>query len=305
MAGKLSFVVSAVVLMMICFTAAARYRPVVLAPGLFCGDEGGMPVIAAWLQKEYPGIYIQNYTINHWASLLIDMNDQVDNLAKLIQGDPNLADGFDLIGHSQGGLVTRGYLQRYNNPPVHNWISLAGPQGGVFGVPDFNDWCPDDTCPWINEIFSELLEKGFTEPLLQHLVTFAQYWKDPLHMNLFLNTSGFIADLNNERPIKNASYKANNLKLNSMTLLLAELDHIVVPKETEWFGFFQDGSDSILQNLTETPTYQGDWIGLKSLDQQGKLSLLRVNCTHQDMPAEACKEYTWPIIKSLTGGQLP
>jgi palmitoyl-protein thioesterase len=258
--------------------AAQRFRPVVLAPGLFCGDEGGIPSIAGWLHAEYPGIYIQNYTINHWASLLVDLDQQVENLAALIQSDPNLTDGFDMVAHSQGALVTRGYIQRYNNPPVHNWISLAGPNGGVFGVPDFNDWCPDDTCPWINDIFSELVEKGLTEPFLQDFVTFASYWKDPLHMSLFRNASAYLADINNERSVKNSTYRRNNLALNSMTLVLAELDHIVVPKESEWFGFFQDGSDSVMQNLTQTPTYLGDWIGLKTLDQQGKLHLLSAKC---------------------------
>lgn len=299
-----SFTSLILVVLLTISAAVARYRPVVLVPGLFCGDEGGMPAIASWLQAEYPGIYIQNYTINHWMSLLVDMNTQVDNLAKLIQGDPNLTNGFDLIGHSQGGLVTRGYIERYNDPPVHNWISLAGPQGGVYGVPDFNDWCPDDMCPWLNSIFSELVEKGFTEPVLQNLVTFAQYWKDPLHMSLFLNTSAYIADINNERPVKNATYRENIISLNQMTLVLAELDHIVVPKETEFFAFFADGSDSVIQNLTETPTYVGDWIGLKTLDQSGKLHMVSVNCTHQDLPANVCKSVTWPIIKMQTGGEI-
>jgi len=298
---KFSHIVVVAFVLLAAFVADAKYRPVVLVPGLFCGDEGGIPQIAAWLQGAYPGIYIQNYTINHWMSLLVDMNTQVANLAALISGDPNLADGFDLIGHSQGGLLTRAYIERFNQPAVHNWISLAGPQSGVYGVPDLNDWCPDDICPWLDVIFSELVEKGFTEPLLQDLVTFAQYWNDPLNHALFLNSSAFIADVNNERATKNATYKANMVSLNSATLLLAELDHIVVPKESEFFGFFQDGSDSIVQNLTETPTYKGDWIGLRTLHTTGKLNMHRVNCSHQGMPGNIL---VWPIIKSLTGGQI-
>ena len=283
---------------------AATYRPVVLVPGLFCGDEGGIPEIAQWLQQTYPGIYIQNYTINHWMSLLVDMNTQVDNLAKLIQADPNLKDGFDVVAHSQGALVSRGYIERYNNPPVHNYVSLGGPQGGVFGVPDLNDWCPDDICPWLNTIFSYLVEEGFTEPILQSLVTFAQYWKDPLHMPLFLNTSAFIADVNNERAVKNATYKQHVTSLNHMVLVMAEMDHIVVPKETEFFAFFADGSDSVIQNLTSTPTYQGDWIGLQTLDKTKRLSLHAVNCTHQNLPRPVCKDMVWPIVQRWTGEQL-
>ena len=42
------------------------------------------------------------------------------------------------------GLVTRAFIERFNDPPVHNWISLAGPQFGVYGVPDFNALCPPE-----------------------------------------------------------------------------------------------------------------------------------------------------------------
>mgnify|MGYP005849249165 CR=1 FL=1 len=64
-------------------------------------------------------------------SLEIYINEQVDIFARAVQADPNLKDGFNLIGHSQGGLITRAYIERYNNPPVYNYISWAGPHFGV------------------------------------------------------------------------------------------------------------------------------------------------------------------------------
>ena len=42
------------------------------------------------------------------------------------------------IGFSQGTLITRGYIQLYNKPQVINYISLAGPQAGQFGIPYIN-----------------------------------------------------------------------------------------------------------------------------------------------------------------------
>jgi len=48
-----------------------------------------------WLSEAYPGIYIKNVEIGdgYWDSFFMKMSDQVDNFAKQIQSDPNLAKG--------------------------------------------------------------------------------------------------------------------------------------------------------------------------------------------------------------------
>jgi palmitoyl-protein thioesterase len=124
----------------------AEYRPVVLLPGLLSGcnnvGQGCLTDVAHSLRTAYPGIYIWNYTITGWDSLLIDLNTQVVNLFNGVNADPHLAHGFDIVAHSQGALLARGYIERYNSPQVHNLVSLAGPVNGVYGVPDFNALCP-------------------------------------------------------------------------------------------------------------------------------------------------------------------
>lgn len=71
-------------------------------------------------------------------SLAVSVSEQVAQFAATVKNDSRLAQGFNLIGHSQGGLITRAYIERYNNPPVYNYVSLAGPFDGVYGVPAFN-----------------------------------------------------------------------------------------------------------------------------------------------------------------------
>jgi len=284
--------------------ATAAYRPVVLIPGLFCGDEGGIPEISGWLHAAFPGIYIYNYTIDHWASLLVELNVQVSNLAAGVAADPNLRNGFDIVAHSQGTLVARGFIERVNSPPVHNFVSLAGPVNGVYGVPDFNELCPDNICPWLAEIMSLISEGGYTEPVLQHLVTFAQYWHDPLNYQAYLNSSDFLADVNNERQQVNATYRANFIKMNSLVLIKAGKDRIVVPPESEHFGFFALGNDTQVVPMQQTRLYTEDLFGLKTLDQAGKIHMYEVPCGHQNMPRDVCKNFTWPIIQQWTGGSL-
>lgn len=100
--------------------------------------------------SRHAGIYVHNAEVGNGKtdSLFMEINKQCDALAANISGDPKLANGFDIIGHSQGGLLTRCYVERYNDPPVHNLISWAGPEQGVYGVPDFN-------IPWLDKIMSE------------------------------------------------------------------------------------------------------------------------------------------------------
>jgi hypothetical protein len=65
----------------------------------------------------------------------------------------------------KGALVARGFIERFNFPRVHNLVSLAGPVTGVYGVPDFNELCPDNVCPWLAKIMSKIAEGGYTEPV--------------------------------------------------------------------------------------------------------------------------------------------
>ena len=119
--------VIALLLLVGCIDGAAnRTRPVVLMHGLLATAEA-MDHIEGWLKADFPGIYVHNAEIGHkdpkLDSLFISMNDQLSMFAQQLAADPNLADGFDLIGHSQGALLTRSYLERYQNHKVHNYIS--------------------------------------------------------------------------------------------------------------------------------------------------------------------------------------
>ena len=46
-----------------------------------------------------------------------------------------------------------------------------------------------------------------------------QYWHDPLHFETYVEKSQFIAEINNERPVKNASYAENLAKLENFVLV--------------------------------------------------------------------------------------
>lgn len=82
--------------------------------------------------------------------IFMHMDDQVQTYCDNVRNDPNLANGyinkqndyfiliynisiirFNAIGFSQGTLITRGYVERCNDPPVFNYIGWVGPQDGI------------------------------------------------------------------------------------------------------------------------------------------------------------------------------
>ena len=68
------------------------------------------------------------------------MNTNVDKFYENIQKDPQLknAPWINCVGFSQGNSLCRGYIQRYNNPPVANFLSVHGTVSGVAGFPNCN-----------------------------------------------------------------------------------------------------------------------------------------------------------------------
>jgi palmitoyl-protein thioesterase len=67
------------------------------------------------------------------------MNVLVDEACQQVRDDPELADGYNAVGFSQGALFIRALAQRCSSPPVRTLISVGGPQQGIFGLPH----CPN------------------------------------------------------------------------------------------------------------------------------------------------------------------
>jgi len=279
----------------------AAFRPVALMHGLDASAEA-MKGAEQWIKADFPGIYTHNIEIGNglYDSFFMPIEKQVEAFVKVVRADPNLAHGFNLVCHSQGGLLARAYIERYNNPPVHNFITWSTPHAGVYGVPDFNVLCPDKDCPWLNEIFSDLLE-GKAEFLQDH-IAFAAYWRDPMNVTAFKAKNKFLADINNMRATKNATYRTNMASLNAFLAMYTSRDGIVIPNTSPWFQFYADNSMEEVVPLRQTDTYLGDWIGLQTLDKAGKLFTHQCNCSHQDYPRPDCKWaydlYTRPLLNN-------
>merc|ERR1712215_329056 len=159
-------------------------------------------------------------------SVLMRANDQVSYVCDLISGDPNLADGYNALGISQGGLMMRGVAQRCPNPPMRNFITFGSPHQGVFGVPE----CEATVGSYeLCELVRRLLSEGAYIPWIQDLVAPAQYWHDPFNQTAFLVGSHYLADINNEKEEHNTDYKESLMGLENLVLSMWNQDTTIIP----------------------------------------------------------------------------
>ena len=59
-------------------------------------------------------------------------------------------------------------------------------------------------------------------------------------------------------------------------------DRVVHPKESEWFGYYNEYHETI--NLRDSPDYVNDLIGLRTLDEAGKLYFYSNAGDHMNFP---------------------
>jgi len=260
------------------------YRPFVVMHG-HASNANSMNTLVGWVQQDLPGIYIKNVEIGdgRLSAIFMNLNKQTEDFAEQLAADPALQNGYNMLGYSQGALITRAFVERFNSPQPYNWISLAGPNGGQFGLGTIPDWLFNLVAPLIRRIPYS--------PLVQSTFCFAQYWKNPFNFGFYLKRSKFLADINNERDVKNPLYKANMLKLNNAILMFSDTDNVIRPQISGWFEFYNAGQDKVCTQLDHTPFWTQDFIGIRALNEINRLQMFETDCLHDEHHQEPCKDF--------------
>jgi len=264
--------------------AAAEGVPIVMMHGMgdFATNPMGMVPIGKMIASN-ANAYVHSVEICSKASdlsgcatqdqrngFLMTMDDQVDQFARVVKADPKLAQGFNAVGFSQGNTVIRGYIHRYNSPPVKSFVSMHGVMMGVAAIPK----CPINVTGLgvICKSVDALAALGVYTRYVQDHLAQANYYRDPKKLETYRKDGHFLPYINNEvKGKENATYSENFKSLEKLVLVMAASDTMVKPKESEHFGFFKDGSMSELVDMRDAPWYTEDWFGLRTLDQAKKI----------------------------------
>ena len=222
-------------------------------------------------------------------ALHMQMEKQVMNACRQLTNDPELKNGFALIGLSLGGTAVRALAQMCPALNITDVISMCGPQQGIFGIP---------SCSSIEGIFSDICEKlnnvkeaaasispEFDTPSIFTPVmnavkdnyTLISLWVDPTAPPP--PADNFMNLINNKLETKFP--KENLLKIQRLIAVWCSKDTIMKPKQSPMFGYFKDGSITEVIPYNETDLYTEDYIGLKELDEQGRY--IPVECPYEHM----------------------
>jgi palmitoyl-protein thioesterase len=209
---------------------------------------------------------------------LMNMDKSIDVFAAKIKADKNLAGGFHGVGFSQGNSLIRGYIHKYNDPPVLSWLSVHGTGMGVAGFPN----CPANgtVLSGICDLFDEVLGEAAYLPASQNILFQAGYFRDPMRLNTTAyKTNSMIAQLNNEN-VMNATYKSNFESVKNYFMIRAMKDTMVWPSLGEWWGQYTPGTFKTEQTITETYLYDQDLFGLKTVYGDNKVLFNHTDGNH-------------------------
>jgi palmitoyl-protein thioesterase len=96
----------------------------------------------------------------------------------------------------------------------------------------------------------------------------AGYFRDPRDLDKYLADSVFLPYANNENTV-DQSIIERFTALNGAMLVMFDADTVVYPRESEWFWELQ--ANGSITKVEDTDFYKNDLIGLKQLNEAGKV----------------------------------
>ncbi|KAH9258239.1 hypothetical protein BASA81_003288 [Batrachochytrium salamandrivorans] len=267
---------------------ATTSLPTVLVPGMgdSCFNPGFSQLVGFVSQRTNtsaicigPGFDPISDAIGSFAKT---MGEQVEQFKTRVRKHPELKLGFNAIGLSQGNLVIRAYVQRYNDPPVVNFISIHGPHAGVSSLPRCD---PNGVGGIMCTVIDSIVGGVVYSPAVQAGLAQANYFRDQMHLGDYLEHCSFLPEFLDHAMANTARLTS----LRKLVLIMAQRDTMIIPKESEWFGALQTNSRSIVVPAEHQPWYQT--LGLNVLQSSGRLITATTAGNHLDFSKRELDEW--------------
>lgn len=224
-----------------------------------------------------------------------NLTTQIEQVCEDIHSDPALAwpddaSGntirVDALGFSQGGQFLRGLVQRCEDLQIRSLVTFGSQHSGIsqFQVcGTFDLLCKGATA---------LVKGNAWTDYVQRTVVPAQYYRTVnettgLPTDGYLEKSEFIADVNNEREVKNKVYADRIASLENFVMYVFDEDTTVIPKDSGWFAEVNATSGEATP-LRERPVYND--LGLDRLDERGGLVFRNASGGHMELDDEVLSE---------------
>lgn len=285
---------------------AEGYLPVIMMHGV--GSTGSEMLMLKHLAESlHPGTMattLRLYEHNDNHDSLQPLNVQVKGVIKGVRGlvaaNPTLyANGWHMVCKSQGALICRCVLEEMNDHRVQTFISLAGPQMGVYGDTFFKSKFFPHAIQKLTK--DEVYWLAYRHVIQEHL-SVANIWRDPKHAKEFVQHNQFLPVYNGLRTSAPtlARYKRNFLRLNRTIFCVgsgSEYDGGIEPWQSAVWSY-PDASGAFVP-MEQTQEYSQDLFGLKTLDETGRLEIKVVpGASHHDWTASTntIKEHVLPHL---------
>ena len=113
--------------------------------------------------------------------------------------------------------------------------------------------------------------------VLQDTLSFPGYWWDPNHARQYLARCSFLPKITGQANVSanGVRYRANLMRINASVFVGGPDDGVIGPWQSAHWGAVPPGSsnESDIVLMRAQPTYVSDAIGLRSLDEAGKVEL--------------------------------
>ena len=213
------------------------------------------------------------------------IQSQVEEACEKIKSNPNFQDEFSILGISQGTLIGRYIIEKCDiKGKVKRYMSFDGPQMGIASIPKIT--C-GSFCEWLCNITAPLAYN------LRDIIAPCGYYKYRYDQETYRKTNTFLKMLNNENEPRDKEIYERFSSLEKVKLIKSLGDTVITPIDSSWFQFYDKEGNKIVP-LKESYFYIDDYIGLRKLDEEGKVKFVEFQEEHV---LYNMKEYSEEIVE--------